>query len=58
MPIAALHTSADGQATVQVRRGGTVVDVSVKAGLSAEGQVEVTPSGAALKAGDQVVIGQ
>ncbi|WP_330349078.1 peptidoglycan-binding protein [Streptomyces sp. NBC_00582] len=58
VPIAALHTSADGQATVQVRRGGTVVDVSVKAGLSAEGQVEVTPSGAALKAGDQVVIGQ
>lgn len=58
VPIAALHTSAGGQATVQVRRGGTVVDVSVKAGLSAEGQVEVTPSGAALKAGDQVVIGQ
>ncbi|WP_460067160.1 peptidoglycan-binding protein [Streptomyces sp. YKOK-I1] len=58
VPIAALHTAADGQATVQVRRGGTVVDVSVKAGLSAEGQVEVTPSGDALKAGDQVVIGQ
>ncbi|WP_340377948.1 peptidoglycan-binding protein [Streptomyces sp. SS7] len=58
VPIAALHTAADGQATVQVRRGGTVVDVSVKAGLSAEGQVEVTPSGDALQAGDQVVIGQ
>ncbi|MEU1517937.1 peptidoglycan-binding protein [Streptomyces sp. NPDC005811] len=58
VPIAALHTAADGQATVQVRRDGSVVDVSVKAGLSAEGQVEVTPSGGALKAGDQVVIGQ
>ncbi|MFF3468057.1 peptidoglycan-binding protein [Streptomyces sp. NPDC001984] len=58
VPIAALHTSADGPAKVQVRRGSTVVDVSVKAGLSAEGQVEVTPSGDALKAGDQVVIGQ
>ncbi|MFC4508383.1 MULTISPECIES: peptidoglycan-binding protein [Streptomyces] len=58
VPIAALHTSADGQARVQVRRAGKVVDVSVKAGLSAEGKVEVTPSGDALKAGDQVVIGQ
>ncbi|WP_416976270.1 peptidoglycan-binding protein [Streptomyces sp. T028] len=58
VPIAALHTSASGQATVQVQRDGKVVDVSVKAGLSAEGQVEVTPSGSALKAGDQVVIGQ
>ncbi|MEU3612729.1 peptidoglycan-binding protein [Streptomyces sp. NPDC006872] len=58
VPIAALHTSADGQARVRVRRGGKVVDVKVEAGLSAEGQVEVTPSGDALKAGDQVVIGQ
>ncbi|MFI1029423.1 peptidoglycan-binding protein [Streptomyces sp. NPDC020951] len=58
VPIAALHTSADGQAKVRVRRGGKVVDVKVEAGLSAEGQVEVTPSGDALKAGDQVVIGQ
>ena len=58
VPIAALHTSADGQAKVQVRRGSKVVDVSVEAGLSAEGQVEVTPSGDALKEGDQVVVGQ
>ncbi|MER7809948.1 peptidoglycan-binding protein [Streptomyces sp900116325] len=58
VPVAALHTSADGQAKVQVLRGGKVVDVAVKAGLSAEGQVEVTPSGDALKEGDQVVVGQ
>ncbi|WP_405891460.1 peptidoglycan-binding protein [Streptomyces sp. NBC_01527] len=58
VPVAALHTSADGQAKVQVLRGSRVVDVAVKAGLSAEGQVEVTPSGHALKEGDQVVIGQ
>lgn len=58
VPIAALRTSADGQAKVQVRRGSKVVDVSVKAGLSAEGQVEVEPSGDALKEGDQVVVGQ
>ncbi|WP_405562495.1 peptidoglycan-binding protein [Streptomyces sp. NBC_01180] len=59
VPVAALHTSADEKARVQVVRGGKVVDVSVEAGLSADGQVEVTPSsGAALKAGDQVVVGR
>ncbi|WP_162624977.1 peptidoglycan-binding protein [Streptomyces cadmiisoli] len=58
VPIAALHTSADGQATVRVRRGTTVVRVSVEAGLSAEGRVEVTPSGDTLKAGDPVVVGR
>ncbi|AVH60921.1 Tat pathway signal protein [Streptomyces dengpaensis] len=58
VPVAALHTTADGQAMVRVRRGTTVVEVAVKAGLSAEGQVEVTPSGDALKVGDQVVVGQ
>jgi hypothetical protein len=58
VPIAALHTASDGQARVRVRRGRKVVDVPVKAGLSAEGQVEVTPSGDDLKPGDQVVVGQ
>ncbi|MEU9469701.1 peptidoglycan-binding domain-containing protein [Streptomyces avermitilis] len=58
VPIAGLHTSADGQAKVQVARGSTVVDVPVKAGLSADGQVEVTPSDDALKVGDHVVVGQ
>lgn len=59
VPVAALHTSADGNARVQVVRGGEVVDVVVEAGLSADGQVEVTPSsGAALKPGDQVVVGR
>ncbi|MFF6808643.1 peptidoglycan-binding protein [Streptomyces sp. NPDC012403] len=59
VPLAALHTSAGGKARVQVVRGGEVVDVTVEAGLSADGQVEVTPSsGAALKPGDQVVVGR
>jgi hypothetical protein len=58
VPIAALHTSADGRARVQVARGSKVVDVSVKAGLSADGQVEVRPSGDDLKVGDHVVVGQ
>ncbi|MEU7470494.1 hypothetical protein AB0A94_18535 [Streptomyces sp. NPDC044984] len=58
VPLAALHTSAGGKARVQVVCGGEVVDAAVEAGLSADGQVEVTPSsGAALKPGDQVVIG-
>ncbi|MGW4020716.1 peptidoglycan-binding protein [Streptomyces sp. NPDC005009] len=59
VPVAALHTSADGKARVQVVRGGEEVDVPVEAGLSADGQVEVTPSsGAALAPGDQVVVGR
>ncbi|MFI0242620.1 peptidoglycan-binding protein [Streptomyces sp. NPDC016845] len=59
VPVAALRTSADDKARVQVVRGGKVVNVSVEAGLSADGQVEVTPSsGAALKAGDHVVVGR
>ncbi|MCX4724261.1 peptidoglycan-binding protein [Streptomyces sp. NBC_01306] len=59
VPVAALHTSADEKARVQVLRGGKVVDLPVEAGLSADGQVEVTPaSGVALKAGDQVVVGR
>ncbi|WP_438304418.1 peptidoglycan-binding protein [Streptomyces sp. HUAS TT11] len=58
VPVAALHTSADGHARVQIVRGGAAVDVPVKAGLSADGQVEVTPSGDDLKAGDHVVVGR
>jgi hypothetical protein len=59
VPVAALHTSADGKARVRVVRGGEEVDVPVEAGLSAGGQVEVTPSpGAALHSGDQVVVGR
>ncbi|MFJ8828230.1 peptidoglycan-binding protein [Streptomyces sp. NPDC102467] len=59
VPVAALHTSAHGTARVQVVRGGKVVDVVVEAGLSADGQVEVTPaSGTTLKPGDQVVVGR
>jgi hypothetical protein len=59
VPVAALHTSADKKTRVRVVRGGEVVDVPVEAGLSADGQVEVTPSsGAALKSGDHVVVGR
>ncbi|MFC4508149.1 MULTISPECIES: peptidoglycan-binding protein [Streptomyces] len=58
VPLAAVHTTADGQADVRVQRDGKVVDVPVRVGLSAAGQVEVTPDGSMLAEGDQVVVGQ
>ncbi|MBW8801474.1 MAG: peptidoglycan-binding protein [Streptomyces sp.] len=58
VPLAAVHTNADGKAGVRVQRDGKVVDVPVKVGLSAAGQVEVTPDGSTLAEGDQVVVGQ
>ncbi|WP_329375069.1 peptidoglycan-binding protein [Streptomyces sp. NBC_01483] len=58
VPLAAVHTTADGKAGVRVQRDGKVVDVPVKVGLSAAGQVEVTPDGSTLAEGDQVVVGQ
>ncbi|MEV7326146.1 peptidoglycan-binding protein [Streptomyces sp. NPDC093970] len=58
VPLAAVHTTADGKADVRVQRDGKVVDVPVKVGLSAAGQVEVTPDGSSLAEGDQVVVGQ
>lgn len=59
VPVAALHTSADKKTRVRVVRGGEVVDVPVETGLSADGQVEVTPSsGAGLAPGDHVVVGR
>jgi multidrug efflux pump subunit AcrA (membrane-fusion protein) len=58
VPVAAVHTTADGKAGVRVRRDGKVVNVPVKVGLSAAGQVEVSPDGGTLAEGDQVVVGQ
>ncbi|MFJ5308197.1 peptidoglycan-binding protein [Streptomyces sp. NPDC088350] len=58
VPMAAIHTSSDGRARVEVERGATVTDVHVTVGLSAAGIVEVTPSGGALKAGERVVVGE
>ncbi|MFE2541868.1 peptidoglycan-binding protein [Actinacidiphila glaucinigra] len=58
VPLVAVHTTADGKAHVRVQRDGQVVDVPVKVGLSAAGQVEVTADADALAEGDQVVVGQ
>ncbi|MGW3496366.1 peptidoglycan-binding protein [Streptomyces sp. NPDC001020] len=58
VPVAAVHTTADGRARVRVQRDGRIVDVPVTVGLSAAGQVAVTPRGTPLDEGDQVVVGQ
>ncbi|MFJ2704806.1 peptidoglycan-binding protein [Streptomyces sp. NPDC087428] len=58
VPLAAIRTSSDGKARVQVERDGKVSDVHVTVGLSAAGLVEVKPSGSTLKQDDQVVVGE
>ncbi|MFD8073256.1 peptidoglycan-binding protein [Streptomyces sp. NPDC059718] len=58
VPVAAVHTSADGRARVRVDRDGEVVNVPVTVGLSAAGQVEVRVDGGSLDEGDQVVVGR
>ncbi|MDX2645035.1 peptidoglycan-binding domain-containing protein [Streptomyces sp. PA03-1a] len=58
VPVAAVHTSADGKARVRVDRDGEVVNVPVTVGLSAAGQVEVRADGGSLDEGDQVVVGR
>ncbi|MFI6945039.1 peptidoglycan-binding protein [Streptomyces sp. NPDC050422] len=58
VPLAAIRTSADGKARVQVQRDSGVSDVQVTVGLSAAGLVEVKPAGGTLKQGDNVVVGK
>ncbi|MFC9243946.1 peptidoglycan-binding protein [Streptomyces sp. NPDC057136] len=58
VPIAAIHTAADGKARVRVQRDGKTVDVPITVGLSAAGLVEVKPAGGRLAKGDQVVVGE
>jgi hypothetical protein len=60
VPLAAVSTGADAQSSVTVvGSDGTQRRVLVTAGVSADGDVEVTPvSPGTLKVGDNVVIGQ
>lgn len=58
VPLAAVRTSADGKARVQVQSDSGMSDVQVTVGLSAAGLVEVNPAGGALKQGDNVVVGK
>ncbi|MEY9927707.1 peptidoglycan hydrolase-like protein with peptidoglycan-binding domain [Catenulispora sp. GP43] len=60
VPLSAVSTGADGQASVTVvRADGTQQKMLVTAGGSADGDVQVTPVDPnGLRAGDNVVIGQ
>lgn len=60
VPIAAVFTTADGQARVKVQRAdGKVAPVAVTPGLAAGGFVAVTPADSqALAADDRVVVGE
>jgi peptidoglycan hydrolase-like protein with peptidoglycan-binding domain len=59
VPVAALSSGSDGASRIEVLRNGQVELVPVKVGLSADGFVQVTPSGdAKLSEGDQVVVGK
>lgn len=58
VPTSALSLAGDGTSRVQVQRKGRALEyVVVKAGLAADGYVEVTPLDGALAPGDLVVIG-
>jgi peptidoglycan hydrolase-like protein with peptidoglycan-binding domain len=58
VPVSAVVTGADGRARVHVEvASGSTRDVFVKLGLTAMGAIQVTPDGAALDAGDRVVVG-
>jgi peptidoglycan hydrolase-like protein with peptidoglycan-binding domain len=59
VPVAALSSGSDGASRIEVLRNGQVELIPVKVGLSADGFVQVTPSGdAKLSEGDQVVVGK
>ncbi|GII93220.1 peptidoglycan-binding protein [Sinosporangium siamense] len=59
VPVAAVVTSADGKPRVQVETStDKTKEVEVRTGLTADGDVEITPVNSAdLKEGDRVVVG-
>jgi peptidoglycan hydrolase-like protein with peptidoglycan-binding domain len=58
VPVTALSVGADGNARLQVQRGGGLSQyVTVEPGLAAQGLVEVRPVNGRLDAGDLVVAG-
>ena len=60
VPVAAVSADATGSARVQMLDGnGVLTDISVVAGLSADGFIQITPSTpSSLRAGDAVVVGR
>lgn len=58
VPVAALSVAADGSSRVLLQTApGTVTAVTVRAGLSARGMVEITVVSGSLRPGDLVVVG-
>ena len=57
VPISALSLSADGSSRVQVQHNGTLKEVVVTPGLSADGFVEVRAASGQLAPGQLVVVG-
>ena len=57
VPMSALSLAADGSSRVQVQEEGELRYVVVKAGLSADGFVEVKPTSGKLEPGQLVVVG-
>ncbi len=56
VPVSALTLGPDGSSRVQRDRGGTAEFVTVTAGLSADGYVEITAAPGSLEVGDLVVV--
>ncbi len=64
VPVAAVFVGADGTSKVEVERTAALGDrpavtelVDVEVGLSAQGYIEITPTGKNLVEGDRVVVG-
>lgn len=58
VPLAAVSAGADGRTTVTVvGADGAQRQVEVRPGASGDGYVQVTPTGRALRAGDEVLVG-
>jgi HlyD family secretion protein len=59
VPVAAIVTRPDGRTVViRVDPGGRTAQVVVRAGVSADGLVQVEPAGGGLAAGDDVDVGR
>ena len=57
VPVTAVSTGPDGGSRVEKSVAGKTEFVTVRTGLSADGQVSVTPEEGSLAAGDRVVVG-
>lgn len=56
VPVSAIVTAPDGSTTVTLLRDGAQVVVPVRTGLSAGGDVEITPTAGSIDVGDRVIV--